>query len=233
MTPGPSATDTSVLAVLPVGATEQHGPHLPVETDTLLASTTARTLVADRAAAGAEVILLPALAFGASGEHQSFAPTVSLGTDALATALLELGRSVSTWADRMLVVNGHGGNVEALRRAVSRLRYEGRDAAWIACRTAELPTDTHAGHAETSLMLHLHPGRVDMERASPGCTRTLPEMLPELRAGGVAAVSPSGVLGDPTTATAAEGHRLWGLLLTDARDRLTRWRPGEHDGMLR
>lgn len=226
-------TDASVLAILPVGATEQHGPHLPVETDTLLASATARALEADRAVAGAEVILLPPLAFGASGEHQSFAPTVSLGTDALATVLLESGRSIGTWADRILVVNGHGGNVEALRRAMSRLRYEGRDAAWHACRTAEHPTDTHAGHAETSLMLHLHPQQVRMDLATIGCTRALPEILPELRAGGVAAVSPSGVLGDPTTATAAEGRRIWELLLADARARLGRWQPGEQDGMLR
>ena len=213
--------------MLPVGATEQHGPHLPVETDTLLAAATAV------AVAGAGVTVLPALAFGASGEHQSFPGTVSMGTDALAEVVLELGRSVSTWASRLLVVNGHGGNVEALRRAVSRLRYEGRDAAWLSCRTSEDPADTHAGHAETSLMLHLHPGLVRMERAAPGCTRPLGQILPELRAGGVEAVSPSGVLGDPTTATPGEGRRLWDLLVADALDRVGRWQPGEADGMLR
>lgn len=218
-----------MLAVLPLGATEQHGPHLPAETDTLLAAATAR----DLAAGGAGARVLPALAFGASGEHQAFPGTVSLGTDAVVTAVVELGRSVSTWADRLVVVNGHGGNVDALRRALPRLRHEGRDAVWLSCRTAEHPADTHAGHAETSLMLHLHPERVRMEVAAPGCTRPLPEILPGLRAGGVAAVSPSGVLGDPTTATEIEGRRLWAALLADAHARVERWSPDEADGMLR
>lgn len=228
---GAAAAGRRALVVLPVGATEQHGPHLPPETDTLLAVAAA--------AACADVIdpvhvtVLPALAYGASGEHQSFPGTVSLGTDALAESVLELGRSVSTWADRLLVVNGHGGNVEALRRAVTRLRYEGRDAAWLSCRTSEDPGDTHAGHAETSLMLHLHPELVAMRLAEPGCTATLPEILPAMRIGGVAAVSANGVLGDPTTATEVEGRRLWGRLVADVRRRCEAWRPGESDGMLR
>lgn len=226
-------TDGSVVAVLPLGATEQHGAHLTTETDTLLAVAAAHSLPWDGAAASPRVTVLPAVAFGASGEHQSFPGTVSTGTDALVTVLIELGRSVSTWADRFVVVNGHGGNVDALRRAVPRLRYEGRDAAWLSCRSAEHSADTHAGHAETSLMLHLHPERVRMELATVGCTRPLAEILPALRERGTAAVSPSGVLGNPTTATAAEGRRLWRELVADAGGRFQRWAPDEADGMLR
>ena len=222
-------TDTGVLAVMPLGATEQHGPHLPPETDTLLATATA--LVLGGAASG-DVRVLPALTYGASGEHQAFAGTVSIGTEALAATIIELGRSVSAWADRLVVVNGHGGNVEALRRAVPRLRYEGRDAAWLPCRTSEDPTDTHAGHAETSLLMHLHPELVRVDLTEAGCVAPLSEILPALREGGVAAVSPNGVLGDPTTASADEGRRLWAALVEDARGRLGRWLPGE-DGMLR
>ncbi|HHX84702.1 MAG TPA: creatininase family protein, partial [Actinomycetales bacterium] len=112
-TQGAAVSDAGPLAVLPLGATEQHGPHLPTATDTLLAAAAARTLAGERAAA----VLLPAWEYGASGEHQSFPGTVSIGTDALAGALLELARSAGEWAGRLLVVNGHGGNVEALRRA--------------------------------------------------------------------------------------------------------------------
>ncbi|MDV8001177.1 mycofactocin biosynthesis peptidyl-dipeptidase MftE [Rhodococcus sp. IEGM 1408] len=222
-----------VLAVLPLGATEQHGAHLPLQTDTLLATAAAHALAAADCLGHRDARVLPALAYGASGEHQSFPGTVSMGTEALAQVVLELGRSVSTWATRFVVVNGHGGNLDALRRAVPQLRREGRDAAWLPCRTSEHAADTHAGHAETSLMLHLHPDLVRVDRAAPGCLRPLPEILPALRAGGVAAVSPSGVLGDPTTATSADGCRLWEELLADARARLTRWQPGEADGMLR
>ena len=230
---GRDSTGGRTIAVLPVGATEQHGRHLPPETDTLLAVAAAGALLEEPGDARACLTVLPALAFGASGEHQAFPGTVSMGTDALASVVLELGRSVSTWADRLLVVNGHGGNVEALRRAVTRLRYEGRDAAWLSCRTAEDPSDTHAGHAETSLMLHLHPDLVDMERAEVGCTLPLREILPAMREGGVAAVSPTGVLGDPTTASRAEGARLWHLLVSEARAGLAAWSPGDADGMLR
>lgn len=224
--------------MLPLGATEQHGAHLVAQTDTLLATAAARALAAADCPGTTDLVttdvrVLPALAYGASGEHQSFPGTVSMGTEALAQVVLELGRSVSTWATRFVVVNGHGGNLDALRRAVSLLRREGRDAAWLPCRTSEHAADTHAGHAETSLMLHLHPELVRMDRAAPGCTDPLPEILPALRAGGVAAVSPTGVLGDPTTATSAEGRRLWAELLADARGRLARWQPGAADGMLR
>lgn len=229
---------TGVLAVLPLGATEQHGPHLPPETDTILASAAARALVGvgprgvDPASVPGDVRVLPALGYGASGEHQAFAGTVSIGTEALAATIIELGRSVSAWAGRLLVVNGHGGNVDALRRAVPRLRYEGRDAAWLPCLTSEHSTDTHAGHAETSLLMHLHPELVRVDLTEAGCVAPLSEILPALREGGVAAVSPNGVLGDPTTASADEGRRLWAALVEDARGRLGRWLPGE-DGMLR
>ena len=192
--------------MLPVGATEQHGPHLPFETDTLLATAAARALVPDPSGGAAQgpgpgagsadgigrVTVLPALAYGASGEHQAFAGTVSMGTGALVETVREIGRSVSTWADRLLLVNGHGGNVEVLRRAVSRLRYEGRDAAWLSLPDQRVPGTPIAGHAETSLLLHLYPELVRMDLAEPGCTEPLAQVLPALRRGGVAAVADNG-----------------------------------------
>lgn len=116
--------------MIPLGSTEQHGPHLPLDTDTRIATAVARRA---RARLGDGWLVAPAIAYGASGEHQSFAGTISLGTEALTLLLVEYGRSAGTWARRLVFVNGHGGNVAALGAAVARLRAEGRDAGWCPC----------------------------------------------------------------------------------------------------
>ena len=108
---------TAPTLIVPVGSTEQHGPHLPLDTDTRIA-----VAVAHRAAADRGHLLAPAIAYGASGEHQGFPGTVSIGTAALRTVLVEYGRSACDWAGRLVFVNGHGGNTEALRDAVALLR---------------------------------------------------------------------------------------------------------------
>jgi mycofactocin system creatininase family protein len=195
------------LLVVPLGSTEQHGHHLPLGTDTTVACAVAGA--AADALDGA--LLAPALAYGASGEHEDFPGTVSLGTEALTGLLVEYGRSAGRWAGRVLLVNGHGGNLEALRSAGAVLRGEGRDVAWFPCGVQD--GDAHAGRTETSLMLHVEPEGVLGERAVAGDPTPIPDLLPRLRAEGVRAVSPSGVLGDPAGATAEEGaHLLTGLV---------------------
>ena len=197
------------VVLVPVGSTEQHGPHLPLETDTLIATAVAREL-AERL----DGYVAPAVSIGASGEHQGFPGVLSIGTDALRLVLVELGRSLSLWAGRVVLVNGHGGNVEAVTRAVHQLLAEGHDVAWVPCAAAG---DAHAGHTETSLLLHLAPWLVRPHRAEAGSTRPIAELLPELKAHGVRTVSPNGVLGDPTGATAAEGADLFEQMLETAR----------------
>ena len=215
---------TAPMLAVPVGSTEQHGPHLPLDTDTRIA-----TAVAERVAEHLGALLAPAIAYGASGEHQGFPGTVSIGTAALAAVLVEYGRSACEWAARLVFVNGHGGNVDALRSATVALRGEGRDAAWIsAYREA---ADAHAGHTETSLLLHLWPQTVRTDRLVAGNTESLVALMPRLRRGGVAAVSASGVLGDPTTATAADGARIFADMVADCVRRVRQWTPGP-DGML-
>jgi len=190
------------LLVVPLGAVEQHGPHLPLATDTVVA-----TAVATRAVPALDgALLAPALAYGASGEHEGFPGTVSIGTAALTTLLVEYGRSACRWAGRLLVVNGHGGNLEALRAAVPLLRAEGRDVGWFPC--AAPGGDAHAGRTETSLMLHVEPATVREARAEAGASAPIGELLPRLRAEGVRGVSPNGVLGDPAGASAVEGQEL-------------------------
>ena len=208
----------SALLVVPLGSCEQHGPHLPFDVDTCVAAA-----VASRFATDADgVVVAPALAYGASGEHEGFAGTLSVGSEALALLLLELGRSASRWAGRLLLVNGHGGNADALVTATTHLREEGRDAAWWPCTAGG--GDAHAGRTETSMMLALRPDVVQLGRAEPGRLEPIAELLPALRRSGVAAVSPTGVLGDPRGASAAEGEQLLELLAEQLRDDVATWR---------
>lgn len=191
----------SATVLVPVGSVEQHGPHLPLDTDTRIAEAVARGAAAKL---GAGTLVTPAVAFGASGEHEGFPGTMSIGLDATRSVLVELGRSAGRWARRLVFVNGHGGNVSALRAAVELLRAEGRDARWYGC-TPPCAPDAHAGRAETSLMLALAPDTVRLGLAEAGNTAPLSELMPALRTGGLAAVTENGVLGDPSGANAAEG----------------------------
>src|SRR5436305_14695539 len=175
------------LVVVPLGSVEQHGHHLPLGTDTAVACAVAEAAMP--ALDGA--LLAPALAYGASGEHEGFPGTISLGTEALTGLLVEYGRSACRWAGRVLLVNGHGGNLDALRAAGSLLRSEGRDVAWFPCGVAG--GDAHAGRSETSLMLHVEQDPVRGDRAVRGETAPIGALLPRLRAAGVRAVSPTGV----------------------------------------
>ncbi|OBH96075.1 mycofactocin biosynthesis peptidyl-dipeptidase MftE [Mycobacterium scrofulaceum] len=219
-----SGTSPSIL--IPLGSTEQHGPHLPLDTDTRVATAVARGA---RAGLPGDWWVAPAVAYGASGEHQSFAGTISIGTEALTALLVEYGRSAAGWAGRLAFVNGHGGNTAALIAAVTRLRAEGRDAGWCPCLAGG--ADAHAGHTETSLVLYISPEDVLTDRWLAGNRAPLPELLPSMRRGGVAAVSPVGVLGDPTTATPAEGKRILDEMVDGCVRRVARWSPGR-DGML-
>lgn len=205
--------------LVPVGSLEQHGPHLPLDTDTRIAAAVAR-----RAADGDPTLLLaPPLAYGASGEHEGFPGTLSIGHEALRAVLVELGRSAGAWASRLVYVNGHGGNLPTVPAAVAQLRHEGRDVAWFGCAVPR--GDAHAGRTETSIMLALDPGMVRVDAVRPGNTAPLAELLPALLTGGVAAISPNGVLGDPRAATREEGGQLLDDLATTLRARLAHWTP--------
>ena len=190
------------VVLVPLGSLEQHGPHLPLDTDTRIAAAVARRACADRPG----VALAPPVAIGASGEHAAFPGTLSICTDALALCLTELGGDAARDWQAMLLVNAHGGNRDAVGAALARLHAEGHRADVFHVSTAN--GDAHAGRTETSLLLHLDPGAVELARAEPGEVRPARELMDRLRREGVRAVSPNGVLGDPRRASASEGERL-------------------------
>ena len=195
----------TVLAV-PLGSTEQHGPHLPLGTDTVIAVELATRL----ALARPDVLVTAPLAITASGEHRGSAGTLSLGTAALTGVLVEMVRSAD-WADGVVLVNGHGGNADSLASALSTLSYEQRRVlAWWPPSPDDSRADSHAGWLETSVMLALAPEHVDISAAEPGNARPLNELMDQLRTGGVREASSNGVLGDPTSASAEAGTRLLG-----------------------
>lgn len=162
------------VALLPIGAIEQHGPHLPLSTDTTLAEGIA-TLAADRT--GARILRLPTVSIAKSDEHIGFPGVLSFDAPTLLAMLVQIGKSVAKSGIRKLVIlNAHGGNVPVLQIAARQLRIEAGvfcvTAGWISMgHPAGLlpPSETldgiHGGLVETAAMLHLRPDLVDMTYA--------------------------------------------------------------------
>ncbi|MDQ1006200.1 mycofactocin system creatininase family protein [Streptomyces sp. V4I23] len=217
----PELKDRRPVVLLPLGSCEQHGPHLPLDTDTAVASA-----VAERAAARLrgelDVLVAPAQSYAASGEHEGFPGTVSIGHSALRLLVTETGRSMLRWADRLVVVNGHGGNLTSLAEAVAGLRGESRNVAWWPC--VPPGSDAHAGRAETSMMLRLRRAAVRGEHAVAGATDPVHLLWDRLVAESVQGVSPSGVLGDPAGACAREGEQFLERMADGLADDVRVWR---------
>lgn len=210
-----SATWTDIerpVLIVPVGSCEQHGPHLPLDTDTVVAIALARELAGRRDGC----VTTPPLAITASGEHQGFPGTLSIGTDVMVAVLVELVRSAD-WAAGVVFVNGHGGNVAAMQRAGEVFAREARPVLVWWPNVAD--GDPHAGHVETSLMLALAPEQVRLERAVAGPTPELADLVRH----GVRPLSASGVLGDPTRATVDDGRRLFAELADQLAGAVTEW----------
>ena len=208
------AVATGVWAVLPVGAVEQHGAHLPLTTDADLAAGVARG-VAD----GLGALLLPAIAYGDAWNNSGFPGTLSLSPDTLRAVVLDLGRELKRIGVPVLVtVNGHFGNREPIALAARQLDAEGLkvlhlDYPRLEALAAEIcdsdpagPGFFHADEVETAMMLALRPDSVRMDKAEP----EYPE-FPEsfgMEPMQLNAFNRSGVFGDPRPASADKGRAL-------------------------
>lgn len=223
------------VVLLPVGAIEQHGPHLPLDADALLAAAAADALLEDPPD-GVDLWGLPTLAYSASPEHL-FAPgTVSLSEATFLAVIDDIGRSVARLrARRLAILNGHGGNTALLRVACRQLRLRyglltflvhpvlSADHGGPTGEDGELGLGCHANAGETSLLLHLHPDRVALDRAVANVPRWL-GAFEQVGLGGAVTFGwsagdfgPSGVIGDPTRATAERGAQLWDAVVAQLR----------------
>ena len=201
------------VAVLAVGAEEQHGAHLPLSTDTVMADG-----VAMRIAEGlGNALLLPPVAYGDAWNNEGFAGTLSLSPDTLRAVLTDLGRGVKRLGvTALVIVNGHFGNREPIALAARTLTAEGlrvlhldypgmeRIAGQICDSTPAAPTFYHADEVETSMMLALAPDLVRMEKAAPEYP-TFPETF-GMESMQLSSFNRSGVFGDPRPATAEKGE---------------------------
>ncbi|MCU1578406.1 MAG: creatinine amidohydrolase [Rhodoglobus sp.] len=215
-------TEDSII-VLPTGAIEHHGPHLPLKTDLLTADLVGHLVVDAAVAAGLDVWILPPLAFTKSNEHHWAPGTVWLGWETLMRTVMDIGRSVAnTPAKTLVFYNGHGGNIALLQVALRELHVEFGLRTFLMGAPMpagdgvngpdELGFGIHGGHSETSVIMHLRPDLVDLSLAS----RAVPDHLADFELvkfnGGAVSFGwqsndfgPSGVIGDPTGASAAAG----------------------------
>jgi creatinine amidohydrolase/Fe(II)-dependent formamide hydrolase-like protein len=215
------------VAMLPVGAIEQHGPHLPLDTDTFDAEYLCHR-VAERCREPRPMVL-PSIPYGVSYHHQDFPGTVSVGPDTLSQLVYEVGMSAArNGINKLVIVNGHGGNMPALQFAAQMIN---RDAQIFTCvdtgetsdadveKLTDTRPDLHAGEVETSTTLAIRPELVDMKKAKRFVPRFSSRYLDFSSEYGVewyahtSRISPSGVLGDPTRATPEKGMEFWEIMI--------------------
>ncbi len=215
----------SAIALLPVAAVEQHGPHLPLGTDAMIVNAAARALL-DRVPAGVTLLVLPPIEIGHSPEHESFPGTLSAEAETLLELWTDVGRRVAAAGLRKLILlNAHGGQKSLVDLVAVRLRREQRMLVVRASTFSFVPPDLfdarerlnglHGGDVETSMMLHIRPDLVREDRLAsfdglPAHLAARNEVLGVEKPVGIGWMSedlnPAGVVGNAAAASADKGR---------------------------
>ncbi|HJM28826.1 MAG TPA: creatininase family protein [Acidimicrobiales bacterium] len=222
----PEVLNEKSILLLPIGAIEQHGPHLPLSVDHVIADETARAVV-EACGEEVDIWMLPTLSISKSNEHEWSTGTISLGYKTLMAVLEDIGRSVSaTPAKKLVLLNGHGGNTTMLSTALRELRLKYSLQTFLMhpslppayggeSNLDELGMGIHGGRDETSVFMFLRPEHVNLEKAE----RRIPEGLSEnthVKFGGSVSFGwlsndfhEDGYIGDPTGASSELGEKLF------------------------
>lgn len=215
------------IALLPVGSLEQHGPHLPLDTDAFDARYLARQVAA--ACSDPKPLVLPLIPYGVSYHHEDFSGTIDISPKTLSQLTYEIGMSAArNGITKLVIVNGHGGNIPALQYAAQMIN---KDARIFTCVETgetsdrdilgmiETPNDVHAGEVETSTTLAIRPHVVRRDRIRKFIPKFSSRYLnfSSKRSvewyARVAKISSSGVLGDPTKASQEKGKKIWAVMI--------------------
>ena len=215
------------IALLPVGSIEQHGPHLPLDTDAYDAKYLALRVA--EACSEPKPLVLPNISYGVAYHHNEFKGTVSISNEALSKMVYDIGMSVAqNGIKKLVVINAHGGNSPALNYAAQMIN---RDAHMFVCvdsgetsdvdiyALVETHNDVHAGEIETSTSLAVRPQNVKMNLARQEIPEFSSRYLDFTSKWGVSwyaytqRISNSGVMGDPTKASAEKGKKIWEIMI--------------------
>jgi creatinine amidohydrolase/Fe(II)-dependent formamide hydrolase-like protein/7-cyano-7-deazaguanine synthase in queuosine biosynthesis len=215
------------VALLPVGSLEQHGPHLPLDTDAFDAQYLARQVAAG--CSDPKPLVLPLIPYGISYHHEDFSGTIDISPKTLSQLAYEIGMSAArNGITKLVIINGHGGNIPALQYAAQMIN---KDARIFTCVETgetsekdilgmiETPNDVHAGEIETSTTLAIRPHMVRQDKRSKFIPNFSSRYLNfsskrsvEWNAR-IAKISSSGILGDPTKASQKKGEKIWAIMI--------------------
>jgi len=213
--------------ILPIGSFEQHGPHLPLETDSLIAEKISREL-----SRNIQADLLETIKVSCSDEHADFSGTKSISGETFEELIIKVLKKELNSTQQLIVFNAHGGNSQILKK-IARSNpevlfldlFETIKGHLIQTRDSSLGGICHAGEFETSLMMYLFPSLVRVQEIKPEIVTLVPELDPDFdgnppKTWKTIKFSKSGVLGDPTKATKSKGEAWFKIIIKECLNRI-------------